>query len=99
MINKLLTILLSFSLVACTGIKKLPRDEKLYTGARVELISPQKLKQERAIKSEAETAIRPKPNKGFLGFRPKLSLFLIAGDTTQKGRIRKWLKKQGEPPV
>jgi outer membrane protein assembly factor BamA len=75
----------------------LPKGEKLYTGAGVKLESTSKVNT-RFIKSTAEEALRPKPNKSYFGIRPKLWLFMLAGDNP-KNKFAKWLKKKGEAPV
>ena len=101
-INKLFLLLVCISIAACTGTRKLPPGQKLYTGADVKLIPSEKLRNKAKIIKEEKTAVRPKPNKKFLWMRPKLSLYMMAGDTSQikkKRSIRRWMKKKGEPPV
>jgi hypothetical protein len=91
-------ILISFLVSSCTGTRKLPEGEKLYTGAEIKLI-PEKIKKKKYIINEAEEALRPEPNKKFLWMRPKLWMYYVAGTPKKKG-FRKWLKeKAGEPPV
>lgn len=98
-INKFCCILLCIFVASCSGTKHLPKGEKLYTGAEIKLDSPdKKIKNKKAIKAAAESALRPKPNKSFLGIRPKLWLYTIAGENP-KGKIKKWMKKNGEAPV
>lgn len=85
---------------ACSGIKYLAPGEKLYTGPVIKLESPDKIKKNttRLIEAMAKDAARPKPNKAYLGMRPKLWLNRIAGDNP-KSKFRKWLKKAGQEPV
>src|SRR5206468_3376802 len=84
---------------SCSGTHLLPKGEKLYTGADIELKSSEKIKQKKYIIKNAEKVARPKPNRTFLGMRPKLWFYCIAGDSANKG-FRKWVKnKLGEPPV
>ncbi|CAN5508978.1 BamA/TamA family outer membrane protein [soil metagenome] len=99
--NGLLLVFSLFILVisSCTGLKYIPDGEKLYTGAKIKLESSEKIKRKKTIKKAAEAAVRPQPNKTFLGQRPKLWLYFVAGDTTGKKGFSKWLKKKGEPPV
>jgi outer membrane protein insertion porin family len=85
-------------LTSCSGLHKIPEGEKLYTGAAIKLHSAEKLKKKKNVEKAAESAVRPRPNKKFLGMRPKLWLYLVAGETKKKG-FRSWLKKMGEPPV
>lgn len=92
-------ILLSLALLAgCTGLKRLPPGEKLYTGAKIKLEHKGKIKNKKEIIFKAKTAVRPDPNQSFLGMRPKLWIYQVAGEPTKKG-VRKKLKEQGEPPV
>lgn len=87
-----------FLIAACSGTKHLPKGEKLYTGAEIKLEHKDKIKNKKAIKAAAQAAVRPKPNKGFLGIRPKLWMYMEAGENP-KGKFKKWLKKNGEAPV
>jgi outer membrane protein insertion porin family len=91
--------LVMFLLASCSGTRFIPEGEKLYTGADIELQPTEKLKHKKFIKNTAEQALQPKPNKGFLGMRPKLWIYFVSGDTSAKG-IGKWFRdKLGEPPV
>ena len=85
---------------ACTGIKYLPAGDKLYTGAGIKVESPDEMnkKTERSVRNMAQGAVRPKPNKAFLGMRPRIWMFEKAGEDPS-GKIKKWLKKSGEPAV
>ena len=96
-LNRFLLILSCVILVACSGIRNLPKGEKLYTGAELKLVSKSKFAT-KSIKSSAKAVIRPEPNKSFLGMRPKLWMYLTAGDDP-KSKFKKWLKKTGEAPV
>ena len=85
-------------LMACRWTKHLPEGEKLYTGAEIELESNEKINKIKFIKNSAEDALRPKPNKSFLGIRPKLWRYMAAGEAPEN-KFKKWLKKNGEEPV
>ena len=87
-------------LAACSGTKHLPAGEKLYRGATVKLVSEEKIKskKKKLIKKMAENTILPKPNKMFLGMRPKLWMYMLAGESPHS-KYKKWLKKNGEAPV
>jgi len=50
------------------------------------------------IRTAAEMAVRPKPNKSYFGIRPRLWLYNITGEEP-KNKLSKWLKKIGQPPV
>lgn len=84
-------------LTACTGTRNLPAGEKLYTGAEIRLESEEKINK-KLIKKAAEAGVRPAPNKVFAGIRFKLWKYTYAGEAP-KGKIKKWLRKTGEPPV
>jgi len=95
--NSLFLLMGCLLLTACTGTRNLPAGEKLYTGAEIKLESFEKINK-KLIKTTAETGVRPSRNKVYLGFRPKLWMYNMAGEQP-KGKIKKWLKKNGEPPV
>ena len=90
-----------FILVSCTGTKHLPDGELLYVGAKVEVKDTSVSKKERKeLKSELQDLVRPKPNKKFLGMRPKLFFYNLAGDVKKEKGFRHWLKfTVGEAPV
>ena len=95
--NKYFLFLFCLIQAACSGTKYLPQGEKLYTGAEIKLETTEKINR-RFIKSIAEAAVRPSPNKSYLGMRPRLWLYMAAGEDP-KGKLGKWLKKTGEAPV
>ncbi|MGM0505247.1 MAG: BamA/TamA family outer membrane protein, partial [Bacteroidota bacterium] len=96
--NKYFLLISCLFLMACSGTRQLPSGEKLYTGAEVKLDPAVDLKNSRLVKTTVKNAIRPEPNKSFLGMRPKLWRYLKAGDAP-KSKFKKWLKKNGEAPV
>ena len=87
-------------LASCSGAKHLPKGEKLYTGADINLESPDQIshRKKKSIKTAAENVIRPEPNKKILGLRPKLWMYMKAGENP-RGKLKKWFKKNGEAPV
>ena len=97
-LNKCFLILLCLLISACSGISLLPADEKLYTGAKIDVTSAEKIKNKKKIKAVAKNAVRPAPNKSFLGLRPKLWVYLKAEENPQN-KIYKFLNKYGEAPV
>lgn len=89
-------MLLGFA--ACNPTRKLPPGERLYTGAKVEVVGVSK-KEQKAMKSELQDLARPKPNRNFLGFRYGV-FFWNLGDTAKKKGVGAWLRrKYGEAPV
>jgi len=85
-------------MAACSGTRHLPEGEKLYTGAEIKLESSEKTGNKGMMESAAEGAVRPLPNKGFFGIRPKLWMNNMAGEEP-KTKLEKWFKKKGEEPV
>ena len=96
-LNKYFLILICLLLAACSGTKHLPKGEKLYTGGEIKLETTDKINK-RFIKTIAESAVRPAPNKSYLGIRLKLWMYMAAGENP-KTKFKKWLKKTGEAPV
>lgn len=95
-------ILLSiFFVFGCSNTKYLPEGELLYTGGSVQVKdSVIKKKDRKALEKELEDLLRPKPNSQFLGLRPKLWFYNIAGEPKKEKGFRYWLRtKAGEEPV
>jgi outer membrane protein insertion porin family len=90
-----------FFVFGCSNTKYLPKGELLYTGGSVTVKdSVIKKKERKELENELEGLLRPKPNKSFLGLRPKLWIYNIAGEPKKQKGIRYWLRtKVGEPPV
>jgi hypothetical protein len=84
-------------IASCSGTRNLPEGELLYGGAKIKVEGNAKKKERKALKA-FEAIVRPKPNSSFLGFRPKLFIYKIAGTPKAKG-FRYWLKPKGEAPV
>ena len=89
------------SLAACSNTKYLPKGDKLYIGADVKIKSRSiKQKERKVLRAELIDLLRPKPNSTFLGLRPKLLAYNIAGTPKKEKGLRNWLRnKIGEPPV
>ena len=85
----------------CSGTQYVPKGELLYTGAKVKVVGNEPSKKERkALQKELEVLVRPKPNASFLGMRPKLFFYHLAGTPKKEKGIRYWMKtKLGEAPV
>jgi outer membrane protein assembly factor BamA len=94
-------ILILFMASSCSNTKYLPEGELLYVGPKVKVdgkVTPRK--ERKNLKKEYMGMVRPKPNRKFLGLRPKLYFYNIAGDVKKEKGFRHWLKyKVGEPPV
>ncbi|MCO6148715.1 BamA/TamA family outer membrane protein [Flavobacterium sp. NRK1] len=85
----------------CSNTKYLPEGEMLYVGGEVTVKDTvMKRKDRKAMEDELEDLLRPKPNRTFLGLRPKLWFYNIAGEPKKEKGFRHWLRtKVGEPPV
>ncbi|KLT68924.1 BamA/TamA family outer membrane protein [Flavobacterium sp. ABG] len=94
-------VLSLFFVFGCSNTKYLPEGDLLYTGGTVTVKDTILNKKDRkALESELETLLRPKPNKQILGLKPKLWFYNIAGDPKKQKGIRYWLRnKVGEAPV
>jgi outer membrane protein assembly factor BamA len=100
--NSTLYLLFILLFVAsCSGTRNLPEGELLYVGAKIKVEGDATPKKERkALKAQFEAIVRPKSNSSFLGFRPKLFIYKIAGSPKKQKGFRYWLKnKVGEAPV
>ena len=90
-----------FLITSCSSTKHLPEGELLFIGSKVEVKDTSISKKERKdLQSILSDLTRPKPNKKFLGLRPKLFFYNLAGDVKKEKGFRHWLKyKVGEAPV
>lgn len=84
-------------LSSCTATHHLPKGEKLYTGAVIKLETSEKVNKG-FITSIAEAAVRPIPNKSYLGMRPQVLIYQAAGENPRSS-LQKWLQKTGEAPI
>ena len=102
MIKKLAYIVfIALFLSSCSNTKHLPDGELLYVGGNVTVKdSTIPRKERRALQLKLKEIIRPVPNKKFLGLRPKLFFYNLAGNVKKEKGFRHWLKyKMGEAPV
>lgn len=101
MIRNVLYIIILAIFTAGCGTGKLPEGELLYTGGTVKVTDTSITKKQRnALQSKLKNIIRPVPNKKFLGLRPKLFFYNLAGDVKKEKGFRHWLKYSlGEAPV
>ncbi len=86
-------------LQSCAVKKYVPEGERLYTGADIKIESDSIIENEKQLKSVLKEALRPKPNKNFLGLRLGLH-FYYKMQKENPGFINKFLyKRLGEDPV
>ncbi len=85
--------------IGCAGLRYVPEDEELYTGADLEIESEERVPRRRRLQSELEEGIRPQPNTTWLGLiRPGLWLYGATEDA--ETGLRGWVNRRfGEPPV
>lgn len=99
-LKKYVLVLICFLTAACSGIKHLPDGEKLYTGMEIKLETDENIskKEKKIIIAHVKASVRPAPNKVFLGMRPRLWMYMAAGEVPAN-KFERWLKKTGEEPV
>ncbi len=93
--------ILLFLLNSCNVIQYIPEDEKLYTGANVEVesVPPGSVKGENQVKYEIEKVVEPSPNKKIFGMRYGLYAHF---KSQEEGAGKLWQnlnKRFGEEPV
>ena len=85
---------------ACNNTRHIPKGDALYIDTRVKVDGAGlTAKNRKVLRADLDGLTRPKPNTKILGLRVKLAIYNLAGDTSKKGFIRKFLRKLGEPPV
>ncbi len=88
-----------FGIYSCSVQKFIPEDELLFTKAEVEIKSDSIINNQTFLKTELEAALRPTPNKKFLGMYPGLYYYYKV-QREKPGFLNKWFyKKIGEKPV
>lgn len=89
-----------FIVMQSCGVKKyIPEEERLYTGAEIEIKSDSIIENQKQLESVLSEALRPTPNKKFLGMRLGLH-FYYKMQKEKPGFINRFLyKKIGEEPV
>jgi outer membrane protein insertion porin family len=97
---KYLFIFITLFTSACSTTKFLDPGQKLYTGGEVKIVDKDVKKSgAKALKSELETLLRPKPNSSILGLRYKLWIYEKTKTKKLRG-LRHYLNTHlGEPPV
>lgn len=88
-------------LSACSNTKYLDKGQLLYTGAEINIIGDTITKDaKKNLEDDFKEQITPNPNSTFLGLRPKLWIYNIAGEPKKDKGFRYWLRnKVGEEPV
>ncbi|WP_405608783.1 BamA/TamA family outer membrane protein [Polaribacter sp. Asnod1-A03] len=89
-----------FLFIYSCGIKKyIPKDERLYTGATIEIEADSTVKKMDALKTDLSSVLNRQPNTKFLGMH--LGLYYYYKNQQEKTNfLNKWLyKKFGQKPV
>ena len=86
-------------LQSCAVKKYIPEDERLYTGASVEIKSDSIIENKDDLETVLEEALRPKPNSKFLGMRPGLHFYYKMQQENPGFINRFFYKRMGEEPV
>ncbi|MCK7589005.1 outer membrane protein assembly factor [Subsaxibacter sp. CAU 1640] len=92
-------MLLGVAFYSCSIRKYIPENERLYTGATIEIQSDSVIRGEEYLKEELQGVVSPEPNSKFLGMY--LGLYYHYKNQKEKpGFINRWLNdKFGEEPV
>src|SRR5688572_10812935 len=97
---------LTFSMIVitvlsgCTATKFLKEGESFYGGASIHIKPNGKIPGKGRLKTDLQTLVTPKPNKKFLGMRPGVWFYYVAGTPKKKKGFRSFIKnKLGAPPV
>lgn len=89
------------ALLFSCGTERLQPNEKLYTGAKINIINDTISKKEKSsLKDGLEDNLTPKPNSSILGLRPRVWIYNITPEPKKDKGITNWLKnKVGQKPV
>ena len=88
-------------LYGCGNVKYLNEGEQLYVGGEVAVEKEDISRDEKkTLEENMESLLRPKPNTSFLGLRPQLWFYNIAGGEEAGNGFSRWIRdKLGQPPV
>ena len=99
----LIYLILGTSIAAqtsCTGLRLLPQDQVLYTGAKVNLEGQLPSTDARKLRLDLESLLQPEPNNTFLGMRSRMWMYLSIREPVRERSIAYRLKfKYGRKPV
>ena len=91
---------ISLCVLSCSYTKHLDEGQALYLGSDVKIEdSITSTKEKKELASELNSLTIPEPNTTFLGLKPKLFFYNLAGDTSKNGWFSRKLRGMGEPPV
>ena len=79
----------------CTATKFLKEGESFYGGHEINFDTQGKrVGRKKILKAELEEYIQPKPNKKFLGMRPSVWFYYIAGTPKKEKGIKSFIKNK-----
>jgi outer membrane protein insertion porin family len=85
---------------ACSALKSVPKGQQLYTGAKITIITDDKIENKGKVKQNTKSVLRPDPNTNILGMRPQLWLYYHVKEPKKKKGLRVWLRnKVAQEPV
>jgi outer membrane protein insertion porin family len=98
--NCLIVLLISsFVWAGCGSARHVPANDKLYTGATVNIVGPSlSTRTKKELKEDLTGLTRPRPNSSFLGMKFKLGIYNLFYKA-KKGLFKNLRNKMGEPPV
>lgn len=95
--------IITMAIVSCSGLNSVPEDDLLYTGSKIKIDDSTTTiprKERKAILEATLNLTVPKPNKSFLGQRPSLFFYHLAGEVKKDKGFKHWMKyKLGKEPV
>ncbi|MEJ7914262.1 MAG: BamA/TamA family outer membrane protein, partial [Chitinophagaceae bacterium] len=98
--NTFLFLFVVFLFAACSTTKHLPPNEKLYTGASVDLkVNSLSANETKVLRTDLKALTRPKPNSSFLGIPFKLHIYNLLRNKKATSFLGKFREKSGERPV
>ncbi|HEY4654557.1 MAG TPA: BamA/TamA family outer membrane protein [Cyclobacteriaceae bacterium] len=100
LVSNLSFLIIAAILASCTANKFLKEGESFYGGATINFHTNGNVSGKRAIKSELEELITPKPNSTILGSRPGVWIYYVTGTDANKKGLATWIRKKfGREPV
>lgn len=98
--NGWIIVFISVWAISCSYTKHLEEGQALYMGSEVKIIDTiNEVNDKKSLASELNGLTVPRPNTTFLGLKPKLFFYNLAGDTSKNGWLSRKLRSFGEPPV
>lgn len=89
-------------LQSCNIAKRLPPNERLYVGTKINLSADSTItKDDREnLEGQLEDLARPRPNKTLFGIPYKVGLYYLLGEPKKEKGLRAWFRRKfGEAPV